>query len=140
MPCVRLLFRADPISHSISSVQYQEMSKPGLGRCDSRAGLGKRQQTSRRQRCRNRTNESTSSIENRLATRNKMLTRTLRLCPTRLTAQARALSIRSEANKFYKISEEVQDAIATGKPVVALETAIYTHGSPRATPIRVGCC
>ncbi|KAI2016194.1 hypothetical protein LOY97_000814 [Ophidiomyces ophidiicola] len=34
------------------------------------------------------------------------------------------------SNKFLKISEEVQDAVATGKPVVALETTIYTHGFP----------
>ncbi|KAK2824768.1 hypothetical protein FQN49_007492, partial [Arthroderma sp. PD_2] len=33
-------------------------------------------------------------------------------------------------NKFLKVSEEVGDAIATGKPVVALETTIYTHGFP----------
>lgn len=33
-------------------------------------------------------------------------------------------------NKFLKVSEEVEDAIATGKPVVALETTIYTHGMP----------
>ncbi|WEW57984.1 hypothetical protein PRK78_003451 [Emydomyces testavorans] len=34
------------------------------------------------------------------------------------------------SNKFLKVSEEVQDAVATGKPVVALETTIYTHGFP----------
>ncbi|KAM5446064.1 hypothetical protein MaudCBS49596_006874 [Microsporum audouinii] len=33
-------------------------------------------------------------------------------------------------DKFLKVSEEVEDAIATGKPVVALETTIYTHGFP----------
>jgi pseudouridylate synthase / pseudouridine kinase len=27
------------------------------------------------------------------------------------------------------VSEEVQDAIATNKPVVALESTIYTHGA-----------
>jgi len=31
-------------------------------------------------------------------------------------------------NSFLKISEEVQDALNSGKPVVALETTIYTHG------------
>lgn len=31
-------------------------------------------------------------------------------------------------SKFLKVSEEVRDAVATGKPVVALETTIYTHG------------
>ncbi|KAK2793651.1 hypothetical protein FQN51_001162 [Onygenales sp. PD_10] len=34
------------------------------------------------------------------------------------------------ASKFLKISEEVQDAIASSRPVVALETTIYTHGFP----------
>ncbi|KAF3480326.1 pseudouridine-metabolizing bifunctional protein [Arthroderma uncinatum] len=34
------------------------------------------------------------------------------------------------SNRFLKVSEEVEDAIATGKPVVALETTIYTHGFP----------
>jgi pseudouridylate synthase / pseudouridine kinase len=31
-------------------------------------------------------------------------------------------------NDFFKVSEEVQDALHSGKPVVALETTIYTHG------------
>lgn len=31
-------------------------------------------------------------------------------------------------SKFLKVSEEVRDAVATGKPVVALESTIYTHG------------
>lgn len=31
-------------------------------------------------------------------------------------------------SKFFRVSEEVRDALATGKPVVALETTIYTHG------------
>lgn len=34
----------------------------------------------------------------------------------------------SSQSKFLKVSEEVRDAVATGKPVVALETTIYTHG------------
>lgn len=41
------------------------------------------------------------------------------------------------ANKRYqydprvvKVAEEVRDAIATGRPVVALESTIYTHGYP----------
>ncbi|ETI28077.1 hypothetical protein G647_00526 [Cladophialophora carrionii CBS 160.54] len=33
-------------------------------------------------------------------------------------------------DKLFRVSEEVQDALATGKPVVALETTIYTHGYP----------
>lgn len=31
-------------------------------------------------------------------------------------------------SKFLQVSEEVRDAVATGKPVVALESTIYTHG------------
>jgi pseudouridine-5'-phosphate glycosidase len=31
-------------------------------------------------------------------------------------------------DKLFGVSEEVRDAVATGKPVVALETTIYTHG------------
>lgn len=31
-------------------------------------------------------------------------------------------------SKFLKVSEEIRDAVATGKPVVALESTIYTHG------------
>jgi pseudouridine-5'-phosphate glycosidase/pseudouridine kinase len=31
-------------------------------------------------------------------------------------------------SRFFQVSEEVRDAVATGKPVVALETTIYTHG------------
>lgn len=31
-------------------------------------------------------------------------------------------------NDFFKVSAEVQDALQSGKPVVALETTIYTHG------------
>ncbi|KAJ5150873.1 Pseudouridine-5'-phosphate glycosidase [Penicillium canariense] len=33
-------------------------------------------------------------------------------------------------SRFLRVSEEVRDAVATGKPVVALETTIYTHGFP----------
>ncbi|EKV04493.1 hypothetical protein PDIP_87170 [Penicillium digitatum Pd1] len=33
-------------------------------------------------------------------------------------------------SKFFQVSEEVRDAVATGKPVVSLETTIYTHGFP----------
>ncbi|KIX06008.1 uncharacterized protein Z518_03982 [Rhinocladiella mackenziei CBS 650.93] len=34
----------------------------------------------------------------------------------------------SSRDRLFRISEEVQDALATSKPVVALETTIYTHG------------
>ncbi|RAL05061.1 pseudouridine-5'-phosphate glycosidase/carbohydrate kinase family protein [Aspergillus ibericus CBS 121593] len=33
-------------------------------------------------------------------------------------------------SRLFKVSEEVRDAVATGKPVVALESTIYTHGFP----------
>lgn len=33
-------------------------------------------------------------------------------------------------NEFFKVSEEVQDALRNSRPVVALESAIYTHGFP----------
>ncbi|KAE8147216.1 Indigoidine synthase A like protein-domain-containing protein [Aspergillus avenaceus] len=33
-------------------------------------------------------------------------------------------------SKFLQVSEEVREAVATGKPVVALESTIYTHGFP----------
>ena len=33
-----------------------------------------------------------------------------------------------KGNSFLRISGEVTDAVASGKPVVALETTIYTHG------------
>ncbi|PYH90664.1 hypothetical protein BO71DRAFT_401994 [Aspergillus ellipticus CBS 707.79] len=33
-------------------------------------------------------------------------------------------------SKLFRVSEEVRDAVATGKPVVALESTIYTHGFP----------
>ncbi|EGE77721.1 serine/threonine protein kinase [Blastomyces dermatitidis ATCC 18188] len=35
-----------------------------------------------------------------------------------------------ETRKYLKVSEEVQDAVASSRPVVALETTIYTHGFP----------
>ena len=31
-------------------------------------------------------------------------------------------------SKLLRVSEEVQDAVSSGKPVVALESTIYTHG------------
>jgi pseudouridine-5'-phosphate glycosidase/pseudouridine kinase len=34
-----------------------------------------------------------------------------------------------------ELSEEVEDALATGKPVVALETTIVTHGMPYPTSL-----
>lgn len=32
-------------------------------------------------------------------------------------------------NSFLEVAEEVQEAIESQKPIVALETTIYTHGS-----------
>jgi len=34
------------------------------------------------------------------------------------------------SSSFLKVSEEVQDAVVAGRPVIALETTIYTHGFP----------
>ncbi|EXJ89504.1 serine/threonine protein kinase [Capronia epimyces CBS 606.96] len=48
-------------------------------------------------------------------------------CSTTLLSGRRNLSAR---DRLFRVSEEVQDALATGKPVVALETTIYTHGFP----------
>jgi pseudouridine-5'-phosphate glycosidase/pseudouridine kinase len=31
-------------------------------------------------------------------------------------------------NGFFRVSEEVREALDSKKPVVALETTIYTHG------------
>jgi hypothetical protein len=45
-----------------------------------------------------------------------------------LNAQKRSYS--AARNLVFQVSEEVQDALTTGKPVVALETTIYTHGTP----------
>jgi pseudouridine-5'-phosphate glycosidase/pseudouridine kinase len=33
-------------------------------------------------------------------------------------------------NRFFQVSTEVHEAVVTGKPVVALESTIYTHGFP----------
>ncbi|KAL4800044.1 Indigoidine synthase A like protein-domain-containing protein [Aspergillus venezuelensis] len=45
-------------------------------------------------------------------------------------ARSRRQNHSSAQSKFFQVSEEVRDAVATGKPVVALETTIYTHGFP----------
>lgn len=42
--------------------------------------------------------------------------------------QRRAHCNVGRGNPFIKVSEEVRDAVETQKPVVALETTIYTHG------------
>ena len=35
-----------------------------------------------------------------------------------------------ELNKYLKLSPEVADALRTGKPLVALESTIISHGMP----------
>ena len=35
-----------------------------------------------------------------------------------------------DLNKYLSVSPEVQEAIAAGKPVVALESTIISHGMP----------
>jgi pseudouridylate synthase len=37
----------------------------------------------------------------------------------------------------YAVSQEVRDALATGRPVVALESTIFTHGLPRPRNVEV---
>ena len=41
-------------------------------------------------------------------------------------------------NKYLDISHEVSAALAAGKPVVALESTIISHGMPRSEERRVG--
>ncbi|KAJ0115996.1 hypothetical protein J7T55_004166 [Diaporthe amygdali] len=55
-------------------------------------------------------------------------------CLSRLQANqtlhlSSASSATRELARFLTVSDEVQDAIATNKPVVALESTIYTHGA-----------
>ncbi len=40
-------------------------------------------------------------------------------------------------SEFIRVATEVVDAVATGKPVVALESTIFTHGLPRPRNIEV---
>lgn len=60
------------------------------------------------------------------------LHRACRLTTTRSLQQARRLPRRNLSSKssFFQISEEVQQALSEKRPVVALETTIYTHGFP----------
>lgn len=65
-----------------------------------------------------------------------LLYETLRPHCTRLAVRAlkgkRVPGLRqlSTRNKLFEVAEEVQDALSSGRPVVALETTIYTHGFP----------
>lgn len=45
-------------------------------------------------------------------------------------ASSLAKSSSPSSDTYFRISHEVLDAIHTNKPVVALETTIYTHGFP----------
>ncbi|KAL9103971.1 MAG: hypothetical protein Q9163_001033 [Psora crenata] len=47
----------------------------------------------------------------------------------RLVRSAKLCTV-SHRNPFIKVSDEVRDAVKCKKPVVALESAIYTHGFP----------
>ena len=54
----------------------------------------------------------------------------LRFCGRfrRYSSHSSRLSIATN-NEFLQISEEVREAVHARRPVVALETTIYTHGS-----------
>jgi pseudouridine-5'-phosphate glycosidase/pseudouridine kinase len=49
---------------------------------------------------------------------------------TLYSANHRKYGVIATDNAFFKVSEEVREALAQRKPVVALETTIYTHGFP----------
>ncbi|CAI7586585.1 unnamed protein product [Penicillium pancosmium] len=53
-----------------------------------------------------------------------------RQSPPRILARQLHNLHKHPQSRFLNVSEEVRDAVATGKPVVALETTIYTHGFP----------
>lgn len=53
------------------------------------------------------------------------LVRTL-IIPQKHCLQARYVSTKS---RLVEVAEEVEHAVKTGRPVVALETTIYTHGT-----------
>lgn len=59
--------------------------------------------------------------------RSPWICRTCRANARALTPQRRTISTNS---RFFRVSEEVQQAIAERRPVVALESTIYTHGFP----------
>ena len=55
----------------------------------------------------------------------------IRACRVRSRQQSTSSCISyQQNNQIYRIKDEVQDALANKKPVVALETTIYTHGLP----------
>jgi pseudouridine-5'-phosphate glycosidase/pseudouridine kinase len=62
---------------------------------------------------------------------NSMSLRHVKFHDVRLHRAARFSSSHSlRVPQIFKISDEVQEAVLSGKPVVALETTIYTHGFP----------
>jgi pseudouridine-5'-phosphate glycosidase len=55
-----------------------------------------------------------------------------RRCPDGRSIGALPIWIRRSyglSSSFLNVSEEIQDAVAAGKPVIALESTIYTHGT-----------
>ena len=75
-----------------------------------------------------------------------MLLRVLKRCPSVRAGTSRIclpvpLGHRhvSSGSSLLRVSEEVTDALKTGKPVVALETTIYTHGWRHTELLRCTC-
>ncbi|QDS71695.1 hypothetical protein FKW77_008318 [Venturia effusa] len=63
----------------------------------------------------------------RFLRRCSLQSRYIRIVSERVLSTQRAISTN---NGFLKISEEIREAIHFKKPIVALETTIYTHGYP----------
>jgi pseudouridine-5'-phosphate glycosidase len=40
-------------------------------------------------------------------------------------------------NKYLRLAPEVRDALASGRPVIALESTVIAHGLPRPTNLNV---
>lgn len=59
-----------------------------------------------------------------------MLLRHVKFRSLQLPRAASFSSSHSPSSKIFKISKEVEEGVVAGKPVVALETTIYTHGFP----------
>ena len=53
------------------------------------------------------------------------------VCPVRIRQRSTLTTVsRTLEDTYYSIPDEVRDAVINKKPVVALETTIYTHGLP----------
>lgn len=50
--------------------------------------------------------------------------------PTRRRFQHTNARLHKYDPRVFRVAEEIVDAVATGRPVVALESTIYTHGYP----------